>query len=216
MKYYAIIFGVYALLMLSSCGSNLIEIIDPAVQAEEDSLIILDYIEELGLTGQDSLLEDGVRYVILDSGSGEFIDESDIVTFDFTGMLLTDTIFDTSIEAIGDSIFLAVQEDTTGYAAAGIEASNEQLGLLISFYEDRTYSPFELTYSSTGWSFAGNFISGFEDGIAATFRNMSVGGKALIVIPSGLAYGIVGSGLIIDPNTVIAFELYPTDVIKQP
>ena len=200
----------YALLMLGSCGSDILAPIDPTVQAEEDSVIIVDYIAELGLTGRDSILSSGVHYVILDSGSGEFIDESDIVKFNYIGMTLSDTIFDTSIQEVADSIRVLVQEDTVG-----IEPSTIQQSLLLAFDEDRGFNPLEITYSASGWPFSGRFINGFESGLAASFRLVREGAKVLVVIPSGQAYGAFGSGVLIPPNTVIAFELFPVEVIKQ-
>lgn len=211
MKNLVFILVAYFILMLGSCGSDVLPPIDPTVQAEEDSIIITNYISEIGLTGQDSILSTGVHYVILDSGSGEFIDESDIVDFNYIGMTLNDTIFDTSIQSVADSIRILVQEDTVG-----VEASVEQLSLLLAFDEDRGYRPLEVTYSASGWPFSGRFIRGFEDGLAASFRQMKVGGRVLIVIPSGQAYGALGSGFLIPPNTVIAFELFPVEVEKQP
>ncbi len=197
--------------MLGSCGTEIEPPIDPAIQAAEDSATIVNYIDDLGLTGQDSILLTGVHYVILDSGDGEFIDESDIVKFHYLGKTLNDTIFDSSIKEIADSIRTLVQADTVG-----VEASLEQLSLLIAFEEDRSYEPFEITYTASGWPISGRFINGFEQGVSATFRNMKEGGRALIVIPSAQAYGQGGSGVLIPPNTVIAFELFPVDVVKQP
>ena len=103
MKNLVFILVAYFILMLGSCGSDVLPPIDPTVQAEEDSIIVANYISELGLTGQDSMLSTGVRYIILDSGSGESIDESDIVDFNYIGMTLNDTIFDTSIQSVADS-----------------------------------------------------------------------------------------------------------------
>ncbi|MEM0940862.1 MAG: FKBP-type peptidyl-prolyl cis-trans isomerase [Bacteroidota bacterium] len=196
-----------------SCGDGNVTITtDPAIQAAEDSATIVNYLSDLGYEGDEvNVTESGVRYVILDTGDGDSIDESDIVTFDYIGKLLTDTIFDTSIQEIADSIRLAVQEDTVG-----VDASNLQLSLLNTFSESREFEPFEITYSASGWPIAGQFIAGFTDGVSATFNKMNTNGSALIVIPSVEAYGTVGSGLLIPPNTVIAFEFFPIEVIKQP
>ena len=204
--------GLFTLIMWTSCGDgNIFVEADPAIQAAEDSATIVNYIDDLGLTGMDSVLLSGVHYVILDSGDGQFIDESDIVSFDYIGRTLNDTIFDTSIKEIADSIRILVAEDTVG-----VEATLKQLSLLISFEEERSYEPFEITYAASGWPFAGRFIRGFEQGVSATFKLMREGGKALIVIPSAQAYGPGGSGVLIPGNTVIAFELFPLDVVKQP
>lgn len=212
MKNLLLALGMFSIIMWTSCGDgNVFTPPDPAIQAAEDSAKIVNYIKDLGYSDLDSTLESGVHFVILDSGDGEVIDESDIVTFHYVGKLLNDTIFDTSIKKVADSIRIAVQADTVG-----IEASSIQLSLLNSFSASRPFNPYEITYSASGWPISGQFIDGFTDGVSATFRLMRVGGKSLIVIPSALAYGANGSGGLIQPNTVIAFELYPIKVIKQP
>ncbi len=213
MKGLLLVIGMFTLLMVISCGDgNVLITPDPDIQADEDSATIVNYLSDLGYEGDEvGVTESGVRYVIVDEGDGSPIDESDIVTFFYTGILLNDTIFDTSVQEVGDSIRLAVQEDTVG-----VEATDLQLALLRSFSEDRIYEPFEITYSASGWTIAGQFIDGFIDGIAGTFNKMNTGGTALIVLPSAEAYGASGSGLLIPSNTVISFELYPTEVVKQP
>ncbi|MEM6734909.1 MAG: FKBP-type peptidyl-prolyl cis-trans isomerase [Bacteroidota bacterium] len=213
MRSLLLVLGVFSMVMNMSCGDGNVTITtDPAIQAAEDSATIVNYLFDLGYEGDEvNVTESGVRYVILDTGNGDFIDESDIVTFDYIGKLLTDTIFDTSIQEIADSIRLAVQEDTVG-----VDASNVQLSLLNTFSESREFEPFEITYSASGWPIEGQFIAGFTDGVSATFNKMNINGSALIVIPSAEAYGTVGSGLLIPPNTVISFEFFPIEVIKQP
>lgn len=49
-------------------------------------------------------------------------------------------------------------------------------------------------------------IPGFIEG----FENMNYGDKALVFIPSHLAYGQAGAGNVIPPNTDLVFELYLT------
>lgn len=55
---------------------------------------------------------------------------------------------------------------------------------------------------------ANQVIKGFEEGILL----MRKGEKAEILIPSGLAYGPVGAGNVIAPNTIIRFEVELVDV----
>lgn len=184
---------------------------DPAIQAAEDSATIVNYLADLGLSDVNSVLESGVHYAVLDSGQSNTIDESDIVTFHYTGKLLSDTIFDTTIKEIADSIRVLVQEDTIGVDPTLIQSS-----LLLSFSEDRSYSPIQYTYSASGWTLStSGFIDGFNDGVSASLNGLRVGGKSLIVIPSAEAYGTRGSGALIGPNTVIAFELDVVEVVKQ-
>ncbi|MEP1035585.1 FKBP-type peptidyl-prolyl cis-trans isomerase [Ekhidna sp.] len=193
------LFTIVTALILLACGDgNVVVQVDPALQFTEDSITIAEYMEDKGYTFETT--SSGVRYVILEDGSGDPIDESDIVTFDYIGMLTNDSIFDTSIKAVGDSI-RNVEDIPAKFTS--------------TFTETRNYSPFTITYSFSGWTINGQFVQGFSDGVSASFREMNVDGRALIVMPSALAYGTSGSGLIIPPNTVIAFELLPTDVIKQ-
>ncbi|MDE0470315.1 MAG: FKBP-type peptidyl-prolyl cis-trans isomerase [Ekhidna sp.] len=198
--------------LAASCGDgNVVVMANPSVQAAADSVTIVNYIDNLGYADADSVLPSGVHFVILDSGSLEAIDESDIVTFNYVGKLLNDTIFDTSIKEVADSIRMAVEMKT----AAKMDTLDIELALLSVFNERRNYNPLKIVYSASGWTIEGDFINGFTDGVSATFRLLRTGGSALIVIPSAEAYGTLGSGLLIDPNTVIAFELLPIEVEKQ-
>lgn len=64
------------------------------------------------------------------------------------------------------------------------------------------YAPFPFTYGNkTG------LIPGFIEGL----ENMNSGDRALIFIPSGLAYGQKGAGNVIPPNTDLIFELEMTE-----
>lgn len=210
MKDLLLVLALFSAIMWTSCGDgNVLIVTDPAVQAADDSATIVNYLADKGLTDRAVKLESGVYYVILERGTGDSIDESDIVSLNYTGKLLNDTIFDTSIREVADSIRAAVEADTVG-----VDASTIQLNILITFSDLRTYEPFEFTYSASGWTITGQFIAGFTDGISASLKEMQEGGRSLIILPSGQAYGSVGSGLI-PPNTVIAFELYPIRVIKQ-
>lgn len=205
--------GLCFIMIAISCGDgNVIIRQDPAIQAAEDSAIIINYLADLGYEGDEiGTTTSGVRYVILKPGTGAAIMESDIVTFDYTGKLLSDTIFDTSIKAVADSIIAVVAADTVGKTDI-----DEQLNILNSFPESKRYESFTFTYSSTGWTLSSSgFIQGYVDGISTTFNQVNVGAAVLIVIPSQLAYGNRSVGNLIDPNSVLAFELYPTASISQ-
>lgn len=199
--------------ILLACGDgNVVIPENPRIQFEKDSIAIMEYLlmndydeEKIGNTNT------GVRYVILDSGSAEVIDESDFVEFDYIGITLGDTIFDTSIKEIGDSLKAHYEENP-------YILDNDT----IDVFSFTKYNPLFITYSSSGWTIpkasASNpngFIPGFVDGVASTFKHLKVGGKVLILIPSGQAYGRSGSGVFIGPNTPIMFELNPIKVTKQ-
>lgn len=200
-------------IICTSCGDgNVIIQQDPAVQAALDSAKIVNYLADLGFEGDEiGTTDSGVKYVILEEGAGNKIGESDIVTFDYIGKLTNDTIFDTSIKAVADSIRTIVAADTVGKD----DISAQQI-ILNNLSASRSYQPYTFTYSSTGWTLTSSgFIQGYIDGISATFNQMNVGGKSLIVIPSSQAYGQRGAGGLIGPNAVIAFELLPSIAIKQ-
>ncbi len=202
---------VTATYLLMGCGDgNVLIIPDPNVQFITDSLLMIDYFEKKGYDNF-RITNEGVGYVILKEGAGESIDESDIVTFNYLGKLLDDiTIFDTNIQAVGDSIRMYYREDSLRGAEATVYEP-----FLNTYPEDKIYNPFIITYSSSGWTISGQFIPGFIIGISETFNKMNVGGKSLIVIPSRLAYGTRAIGPFIPTNSVLIFELYPTDLTKQ-
>lgn len=213
MRNLLLIFCGSALISIISCGKdNITPTLDPAIQRAIDIGLINDFIFEKGYTSVDTT-ESGVRYLTLAEGTGTEIDESDIVSFNYTASLLNDTIFDTSIKEVADSIYS--RQDT---------ASNDVLVqiLLDNFSSDNDYSPFKITYSSSGWSFAGLIdpvrpderVLGFEDGVAASFRNLKVGGSARMMVPSDLGYGLL-NGTLIPANSVLVFDVYPIKVEKQ-
>ena len=195
--------------ILLACGDgNVVITTDPAIQFEKDSIAIAEYLSMNGYSESEiGNTTNGIRYVILDSGSLESIDESDQVYFNYIGKTLGDTIFDTSIEEIGDSL-------KTHYEENPYVLDNDTLSL----FTNLNYEPLFITYSSSGWTIPtgqGGYITGFAEGMAATFKHLKVGGNVLILIPSGQAYGPQGSGIFIEPNTPIAFELMPVEVTKQ-
>jgi len=57
----------------------------------------------------------------------------------------------------------------------------------------------------------GNVISGWEEGVA----EMSIGSKYTLYIPSTMAYGEKGLGDMIEPNSVIIFDLELLDIKKK-
>ncbi|MEM7297198.1 MAG: FKBP-type peptidyl-prolyl cis-trans isomerase [Bacteroidota bacterium] len=212
----ALVFG--SIIIVMSCGDGNVTITpDATIQETEDSATIVNYLADLGYEGDEvGNGLSGVRYVVLDSGSvaNEAIEEGDIVTFFFIGKTLNDTIFDTSIEAVGDSIRLAVEENL------GSDTSDVELVYLERFPETRTYAPYEFTYSESTWTtdrgiIGFSLINGFRIGFAASLKGVRLDGTTLIVMPSSQAYGTFGSGILIEPNEVIAFELHPVEVIKQ-
>jgi FKBP-type peptidyl-prolyl cis-trans isomerase len=66
----------------------------------------------------------------------------------------------------------------------------------------KTGSPFNFKVN------AGQVIKGWDEGL----QLMQKGEKALLYIPSGLAYGLKGAGNTIPPNTVLKFEITVLDI----
>lgn len=213
------IFCGCVLITIVACSKdNITPVVDASIQRAIDIALIDAYLESKGYTDIDTT-DSGVRFVIIDEGAGERIEESDVVTFDYTGHLLSDTIFDTSIKSVVDSIRTVVIADSVGSADKFMHEI-----LLSIFSEDRSHTPLTVTYSASGWPFDGRFIAGFSDGIAASFnsknsekgkKSVGIGGKVLLAIPSDLGYGALGSGVLIEPHAVVLFEMFPIKVTKQ-
>lgn len=204
--------SILAGFLLLACGDgNVVIAPDPQVQFEKDSITIMEYLLMKGYDeDQIGNSSSGVRYVILDSGSTTAIDESDFVEFNYIGQTLGDTIFDTSIAEIGDSLRVYYEENP-------YVVGNDTITTLFT-RDIEDYEPLFTVYSASGWSITDTLpglIPGFINGVAATFKHLKVGGRALILIPSSLAYGGNGIGVFIAPNVPIAFELRPVKVTKQ-
>lgn len=170
---------------LAACREDIVASpVDPDVQLREDLEIISGYMDSLGYEHVDTTAS-GVRYVVLDSGSGVSPAYGDIVFYHYTGRLTDGHVFDTSIDTV---------------------AQNND------FYDStRVYSPRLFTYTSNGWPLT--TIRGFTDGLTAVTGVMKVGGKSVIMIPSGLAYGTNSEYAVgIPNNSVLIFDIYITRV----
>lgn len=213
----ALLSFLVALVMFACGDGNVVIQVDPAVQLQEDSIAIVQYLSENGYEDYE-YTSTGIWYLILDPGTGIPIDESDIVTFDFNTRLLNDTIFDTSIQEVGDSIRAHFLVDSVGLADKSIHEA-----FLNSFPENRDYSSLIVTYSTNGWTIPSgfpyrtnsqNFGDGFKNGLSASLQNLNVGGRALVFIPSGQGFATQRQS-IIPANSSLILEFFPTDVIKQ-
>lgn len=84
------------------------------------------------------------------------------------------------------------------------DTSNEEAAKLANKYQaGRPYEPLEFTIGQ------GMMIPGFEEGV----KMMNKGEKAIVLIPSNLAYGPQGRGDI-PPSSPLVFELELVDIIK--
>jgi len=208
------LFVIVIVFIALACGDgNVVIQIDPAVQRDTDIALIDEYLTNNGFSSdQVDTTSTGVRYLILSEGTGESVDESDFVDYTYIGRFLSDTIFDTNIPGVADSIRQALIADSVGLEDKSIHEL-----YLSQFPEDRDYEPFFLTYTGSGWNFPSGqgVVDGFFQGIAATFDEINVGGEVLMVIPSDLAYGSAGFGATVGPNAVLAFVVSPISVTKQ-
>lgn len=198
--------AIFVLFLLIACGDgNVVVAVDPVVQFEVDSIKIREYLTMQGFSDDEiGVTENGINYVILDPGTGEKIDESDFVEYNYIGKTLGDTIFDTSIKEVNDSLSLFYKENPIIIG-----------GETVNVFTRTEFEPFFITYSSSGWSTPTGLISGWGEGIASTFNKLGTNGRALIAIPSASAYGTSGIGVFIDSNTPIAFELSIVKITKQ-
>jgi len=211
-KEIAAISSIILLMILQSCGDgNVIVLENPSVQFKKDLAIITNYLADLGFEGDEiDTTKSGVRYVILDAGDPNLvIEESDIVSYHYIGRLANDTIFDTTIQEVADSIRAKVNADTVGK-----KDLTEHYLILDTFLETKKYDSIDFTYSKSGWTVT-QFIPGFKEGLIASFDGLGVGGGTLIAIPSSQGYGANATGLLIPANAVLIFELYPIAITKQ-
>lgn len=181
------IWFITLIFILPACREDVItDPFDTSGIRPKDIQEINEYILSKGYTQVDTTAS-GVRYVVLDSGSGQQLEYGDIVGIRYVGKFTNDTIFDTNVPSIRRS-----GEDSATFAA--------RTNPLIRF----TLAPVLVGVS---------LIQGMEDGLAAVCPHMKVGGKAEIMIPSDQGYGTSGGGAI-PPNTVLVFEIYPESVRK--
>ncbi len=196
-----VLFSIFiGLAIVIACGDgNIVVPQDTSEQRAIDIGIINEYLTAKGYDPATvDTTQNGVRYVIIDEGQTDdeslSIKESDIVDFDYVGRLTTDKLFDTSIEAIAE-------EDTAIFSSSKI------------------FEPITINYTSSGWTTNGTFIPGFSQGLAATFGQVHIGARILLVIPSDQAYNAIpqfGNDVETIPAfSVITFELFPVRVIKQ-
>lgn len=202
-----------------SCGDVVIaEDFDPVAQLEADIVIIEDYIAKEGYVDYDTL-ETEVRLVILEEGTGATIEYNDFVWYDYIGSLVDSLMFDTSIRELAfkqDSTFAVdtvyVEDDNGDFIRDSdgnkiIATINFEGDYIPIYFESRNYAPFETTHTPGGWFLnQENFVNGFKTGIHHVLENTNIGGRALLLIPSGQAYSTVGTTTI-PPNAPIIFEI---------
>ncbi len=193
--------GVVVVVLLASCGgSDREEEIDPAkVTADSLAQSIIDndsidwYINEYQIADVREEAS-GIRYALLEEGNGEAPDPNDIVSVTYLGKFLNGKAFDTNSEQAAKDADIYV--------------------------ENRNYVPLRFNYTENGSTLSSSFLASFRQGLTEVLnmkdtegkRMFTKGSRAVLFLPSALAYGTTGdqvSNLIDDtipPNTVILFE----------
>ncbi|MEM9895937.1 MAG: hypothetical protein AAF789_06170 [Bacteroidota bacterium] len=204
---------VFTLCILLACGDgNVVVQEDPNQVLNEQIEQIEDYLAENGFNSAEiDTTSSGVRFVVLNEGETPKVAESDFVTLDFIGRLLTDTIFTTTIEEVADSI----------RNVEGIDAL-----FTSAFPAGEIYEPVVTTYSRTGWTFPrGNpsdllfsgFVSGLITGVGEGLNGVGKNARILVLIPSSLAFGGTGdvTSFIVPPNTPVLYEVFLREIESQ-
>lgn len=105
-----------------------------------------------------------------------------------------------------------VRVDYAGYFEDGtvFDTSKEDLAVESGIFDQQRkdqvgYSPMTTTYGPDA-----QVIPGFKEGL----QEMQVGDRAILFIPSHLAYGAGGAGGVIPPNTDLVFELELVEIVE--
>lgn len=203
--------------------------LDSLAQAETEGEIFDAYIAdaENGITADDVVIQDnGVRRVVWDPSTSVRVPEfNEIVSVHYVGKFTTNQIFDTTNPAV------AKKSDSLNYVANGIsfddllaksdktyeellDSLNTSDGAISDpvFTLNRLYVPMVFNHQEDGTGISFSFISGFRSGLRNLMLEMELNSKGLIMIPSAVGYGTVGSSIDaegsqgIPPNTPLIFE----------
>ncbi|SMD33774.1 FKBP-type peptidyl-prolyl cis-trans isomerase [Reichenbachiella faecimaris] len=183
---------------------------DSILQADADNALIDAYIADAS-NGIDASLvkvgEYGVRRIVWAPAVSIRVPEyNEIVSVHYTGKYLENAIFDTS------SSTTAKKSDSLNYVTDGIvfddllaSSSKSYEELLDSlntsdgaiddplFSASRLYLPIAFNHTENGTGISFNYIPGFRSGLKEAMLEMELNSKALIMIPSAVAYGASGS-----------------------
>ncbi|MEQ8472202.1 MAG: FKBP-type peptidyl-prolyl cis-trans isomerase [Marinoscillum sp.] len=100
---------MFIVLGMTSCGDN--DVYDPIEQFQNEQKLIDEYLVENGLNAKEDTLGYGLRYVILEEGTGAKPKLDEVVLVDYEGSLLeSGEVFDS-----GDSIFANLSRVIAGW-----------------------------------------------------------------------------------------------------
>jgi hypothetical protein len=206
-----LVFGI--LMFFISCGRvDVAETFDPSEQLAKDIVIIEDYLETMGYTEYDTLPSE-IRMVIFDQGTGDPINYGEIIRYNYIGYFTSNIMFDTSIGSLALAQDLEYALDTVYRISTNgkrvISRVLYEEGYTPIYNPSRTYTPFQDTHTEGGWFMRNytNNIVGFIDGLSAVLDEVNIGGRGLVLIPSGLGYRNVANRSI-PANTVLIFEFH--------
>ncbi|MEP4092100.1 FKBP-type peptidyl-prolyl cis-trans isomerase [Reichenbachiella sp.] len=202
--------------------------LDSIVQADTDNDLIDAYIADAanGIDESQVVIGDnGVRHIVWNPATTARVpDFKEIVSVHYVGKFLSNEIFDTT------NASRAKDSDSLNYVSEGIVFDN-LLAASEKYYEElldslnastgaisdpvfsltRTYIPMVFNHTRDGSGINFQFISGFKTGLRDVMLKMELNSTALIMIPSAVAYGTIGTvnsdgTESIPPNTPLLFE----------
>jgi FKBP-type peptidyl-prolyl cis-trans isomerase FkpA len=150
-----------------------------ALKAQEPGKIA-KYIADHHLTLQKTA--SGLQYVITNPGTGEKPAVGDTAVVNYTGKLVNEKVFDTSIKEV---------------ALEAAKKSKQPTDPM------RQYAPIRIPVGE------GKVIPGWDEGL----QLLNKGAKAIVIIPSDIAYKDQGVGPI-GPFTPLVFEMEMVNIVK--
>ncbi|UXP33919.1 FKBP-type peptidyl-prolyl cis-trans isomerase [Reichenbachiella agarivorans] len=196
---------------------------DSLAQAAIDDEIIENYLDAQGYSGVEST-DDGIRYVVTQSGNGSFPKINDIVSVDFVGKLPNGDVFDTTVKEV------AITTDSAAWVAAGVDVSGlmtdtgQSIDVLIDslqYYDGsldynvfsilKNYVPLTYNYTSSGSGIPSGYITGFKTGLRLLTPQIDKESESMTIFPSAVGYATVDN-VRIPANSVLIFEFTLTNI----
>lgn len=195
---------------------------DSIVQAGKDNVLFDRYIADAsnGIDQNRVAVGDfGVRRITWDPATSIKVPRfNDVVSVHYVGKFLDNDIFDTT------NVSRAKKSDSLDYVAAGVSFEDLLAGSSSTYEEilnslnasdeaidnpqyspKKPYLPIVFNHRHNGSGISPNFILGFRSGLREAMLEMQLHSRALIMIPSAVAYGTGGTATI-PPDTPLLFE----------
>lgn len=198
---------------------------DSLAQADLDNLAMDNFIAENGLSEYpDSVSASGMRFIVVDEGSGaSFPATNEILSVHSLGFLTDGTAFEST------SREWAMTVDSTSYVEKGVDVSalmsdnNWTLEETLDYLSDseealstplvsqtQFYSPVSYNQTDDGFGLGTNFIQGYSQGVFKIMPLLKKGGTGYIFIPSAIGFSTFGgvsplSGAFVDANTPLVY-----------